>query len=153
MAYNGRNNYQNGQGGYNSRYQQPSLPDGYLDGGYFSPAKDGQKRAMKREYILGYPEQIARALDDRDKNKSTQLRKFYDYCIRIRDALEQGKTFQEVESDFCRLTAFAKYAENRSRVTSLFVDFIDRNVKIVQSKESFYAFLKHFEAVIVYIKK
>ena len=56
MAYNGRNNYQNGQGGYNSRYQQPSLPDGYLDGGYFSPAKDGQKRAMKREYILGYPE-------------------------------------------------------------------------------------------------
>ena len=73
MAYNGRNNYQNGQGGYNSRYQQPSLPDGYLDGGYFSPAKDGQKRAMKREYILGYPEQIARALDDRDKNKSTQI--------------------------------------------------------------------------------
>ena len=38
-------------------------------------------------------------------------------------------------------------------MTSLFVDFIDRNVKIVQSKESFYAFLKHFEAVIAYIKK
>lgn len=153
VTYNGRSNYQGGQSGYNPQRQQASLPEGYLDGGYFNPCKDGQKRIMKREYIIGYPEEIAKALDDREKNKSSQLRKFYDFCIRIRDALEQGKSFQELESDLCRIVPYAVKAEERKLVTSIFVEFIKRNVNIIHSKETFYAFLKHFEAVIAYIKK
>lgn len=145
MAFN------SGKGGY--QRQQPALPDGYLNGGYFGPVAEGERPALRREYIIGYPAKIAQALEDREKNKSTQLRKFYDYCIRIRDMLDRGQSFGEVESDFCRLAAFAKYAESRSKVSGLFVDFIQKNVETVQSKEDFYAFLKHFEAVIAYIKK
>lgn len=151
MAYNDRKG-----GGYGGgpRWQQlPQLPEGYLQGGYFAPAETGGRPVLRREYIIGYPEQIAKALDDRDKNKSSQLRKFYDYCIRIRDALNQGQSFQALEGDFCRLTGFVKYAEGRGRVTPLFVDFIQKNVEAVHSKEEFGAFIKHFEAVIAYIKK
>lgn len=143
-----------GKGGYQgNRWQQPTLPEGYLKGGYFKPAEEDGRPALRREYIIEYPKEIAGALDDREKNKSTQLRKFYDYCIRIRDMLDRGQTFEEVESDFCRLAPFAKNAESRNRVNSLFVDFILKNVDAVTSKEEFYAFLKHFEAVIAYIKK
>lgn len=144
-----------GKGGYQGSQQrwQPTLPEGYLKDGYFGPPADGERPALRREYIIGYPEEIAQALEDRDKNKSAQLRKFYDYCIRIRDMLDRGQPFPAVESDFCRLEAFARYAESRSKVSALFVDFIKRNVDIVRSKEDFYAFLKHFEAVIAYTKK
>lgn len=149
MAFNpGRGGYQGGQ-----QRWQPALPDGYLKGGYFEPAAEGERPALRREFIIGYPETIANALEDREKNKSTQLRKFYDYCIRIRDMLDRGQSFHEVESDFCRLAAFAKYAESRGRVSDLFVKFIQNNVNMIHSKDEFYAFLKHFEAVIAYIKK
>lgn len=149
MSFNGN------KGGYQGGYSQKpiGLPRDYLKGGYFEPAADRGRAVLRREYIVGYPAEIASSLADREKNKSTQLRKFYDYCIRIRDMLDRGQSFQEVESDFCRLAAFAKYAESRGRVSSLFVDFIQKNVGAVHSKEEFYAFLKHFEAVIAYIKK
>lgn len=150
MAFNpGKGGYPGGRQGW----QQPTLPEGYLKSGYFEPATEGERPALRREFIIGYPEKIARALEDREKNKSTQLRKFYDYCIRIRDMLDRGRPFHEVESDFCRLAAFAGYAESRGKVNRLFVEFIQENVDTVRSKEDFYAFLKHFEAVIAYIKK
>lgn len=145
MAFN------SGKGG--QPWGKPALPEGYLKDGYFAPAAGGERPALRREFIIGYPEAIARALEDREKNKSTQLRKFYDYCIRIRDMLDRGQSFHEVESDFCRLTAFAKYAESRGKVSGVFVSFIQKNVDKIRSKEEFYAFLKHFEAVIAYIKK
>lgn len=147
MAYNG------GKPGYQGNRQPPRLPDGYLRDGYFEPAAERERPALRREYIIGYPEAIAKALEDREKNKSTQLRKFYDYCIRIRDMLERGQSFCELKSEFCRLAPFAKYAESRSKVSGLFVQFIQKNVDAVRSKDDFYAFLKHFEAVIAYIKK
>lgn len=142
-----------GKGGYQGGWQRPALPEGYLKDGYFQPAAEGERPALRREFIIGYPEKIARALEDREKNKSTQLRKFYDYCIRIRDMLDRGQSFREVESDFCRLLAFVKYAETRGKVSALFVEFIQKNMDMIHSKEEFYAFVKHFEAVIAYIKK
>lgn len=148
MAYNeSRRGFQRGG------QPQSTLPEKYLEGGYFDSTAKEARPVLRREYIIGYPAKIAQALEDREKNKSSQLRKFYDYCIRIRDMLDRGQSFREVESDFCRLAAFAKYAESRSKVSSLFVEFIQKNVNAIRSKEDFYAFLKHFEAVIAYIKK
>lgn len=161
--FRGGQGYRSGQGGQggqggrggSSWNSQPGLPEGYLNGGYFSAGGADSKRTMKREYILDYPKQIADGLDvgGRDQNRSAQIRKFYDYCIRIRDALEQGKSFAEVEGDFCRLSVFAKYAQSRGRVSGLFVQFIEKNVNAVRSKEDLFAFVKHFEAIVAYIKK
>ena len=157
MAYNqggyNRGGYQNNRGGYQPRVEVPKkLPEGYLEGGYFE-RKDG-KSVLKRDYILGYPTQIAELMVERDRNmnKSSQIRKYYDYCIRIRDMLHAGKDFGEVEAEFCRLSNFVAYAESRNLVSRLFVRFIDRNIEAVHGKEDFFAFVKHFEAVVAHLK-
>lgn len=142
-----------GPQGQRGGYQRPELPEGYLSNGYFEPGQTGEKPSLRREYIVGYPEEIARSLEDRDLNKSAQLRKFYDYAIRVRDMLGRGISFREAESDFCRLLVFADYAKSRNRVSQLFVDFIKCNVDAVRNEQDFYAFLKHFEAVIAHLKK
>lgn len=153
MPYNEGGRWNNGpqRGGY----QKPEarLPEGYLHGGYFESGQAGEKPSLRREYIVGYPEEIAKSLEDRELNKSAQLRKFYDYAIRVRDMLGRGISFREAESDFCRLLVFADYARSRSRVSALFVDFIQQNVESVKNEQDFYAFLKHFEAVIAHLKK
>ena len=154
MAYNGGSKWsgpQSPRGGYPRL--EPKLPEGYLSSGYFEPGREGEKPSLRRDYIVGHPEDIAEGLEDRERNKSTQLRKFYDYAIRIRDMLGRGISFREAESDFCRLLVFADYAKSRSRVSALFVEFIKRNVDVVKNEQDFYAFLKHFEAVIAHLKK
>lgn len=155
MAYDGRS-----PGGYQPKpwdreqeHVPRALPAGYLQGGYFEPGHDGGKPVLRKEYIVGYPEQIARALEDRDKNKSSQLRRFYDYCIRIRSMQERGRAFEQVQAEFCRLVPFADYAQTRNTVTPLFVDFIRKNVQAVRNADDLYAFVKHFEAVVAHIKK
>ena len=156
MPYNesDKRNSPQGQRDGNQR-PEPRLPEGYLHGGYFEPGLAREKPSLRREYIIGYPEEIARSLGDPKLNKSSQLRKFYDYAIRIRDILGRGISFREAESDFCRLLVFADYARNRSQplVSMLFVDFIRQNVETVKNEQDFYAFLKHFEAVIAHLKK
>lgn len=158
MAYNqggsSRGGYQGGRGGFQQRDEKPKrLPDGYLEGGYYE-FRDG-KSALKREYIVGYPVQIADALAERDRNmnKSSQIRKYYDFCIRIRDMIHAGKDYQEVEAEFCRLSNFVAYAASRNLVSQLFVRFIDMNIKAIRNKEDFFAFIKHFEAVVAHLKE
>ncbi len=152
----GYNNQRRPGGYYNSAGPVAALPQNYLKDGYFCQAiaADGEKQTvLRREYIIDFPKAIAAALEERDKNKSAQLRKFYDYCVAVCTRMDSGRTFKEVEGDLCRLLPFAKYAESRGRVSSVFVDFIERNVAQVKDEASFHAFLKHFEAVIAYIKK
>lgn len=155
-----RQNNQQGSRGFNDQ-RQFTLPDGYLNGGYFAPIQSGQRLVIKEDYIIDYPAEIAKKLtiEHKEKNKSSQLRKFYGYCLRIKGAIEQGNSFEEVKSDFFQIKNYAEYAESRGRVTKLFVDFIEKNVNVIKNeditnrKEAFYAFVKHFEAIIANIKK
>lgn len=153
MAYD--NQYSGGQKPQ-GRPQIPSqeLPEGYLQGGYYkAPSTEGGASILRKEYIVGYPKEIAGALNwDRDKNKNAQVRKYYDYCIRLRDLMLRGKTFAEIESDFCRLSIFVDNAEKRGRVSRLFVKFIDKNIENIHTEKDFYAFVKHFEAVIAHLR-
>lgn len=159
-----RNNepYRRGQGGgsqYGQYQNSPAgLPAGYLadlKSGYFSPGEDGQKRAMRKEFIIDYPRAIADALNNtpREQDNRTQLRKYFDYCVRIRTMLGTGRSFQELKPEFARLVPFANYAKTRGVVSQIFVDFIEENVNAVHDGEDFSAFLKHFEAIVAFIKK
>ena len=129
------------------------LPEGYLAGGYYRQAPGGE-RVLDERYIIDYPKAIAQGLSDHDLNKSAQLRKFYDYCIRLRDMMAyQGKSFPALRADLDRLVPFAQYAQKRRRVSDLFVRFVAQNVEAIGDEEEFRAFLKHFEALIAYLPK
>ena len=157
MGYSNKNSSYRGapQGRSGSwRQNEPAnLPEGYLSDGYYRRAEGGDPE-LNPDYIVKYPKVIANGLQDRQANKSTQLRKFYDYCIRLRDFMRyQQLPFSAIKAELARLEPFVEYAQKRKRVTSLFTDFIHENVKAVQSDEDFRAFLKHFEALIAYLPK
>ncbi len=151
--YNDRNK------GYNSRMQQQTapkrLPSGYLSGGYYEG--DGQNRHMKKEYIVQYSKQIADDLSDDGrgkKNKRSQIRKFYEYTIQVRELVRRkDNCFAVAEAELNRLIPFVRYAESRDTVSELFGEFIEKNVKAVHDVEDLDAFLKHFEAIVAYLPK
>ena len=168
MAYNGSKPYGNQgnqsgggnrPGGFKPRNEAPGrLPDGYaedLQSGYFYIPKGSEKPVMKPNFILGYPKKIADALSewDRNKNKSSQIRRYYDFCVRIRDLMDAGHTYAETEAEVCRLVPLVEYAKSRNLVTDVFVDFISRNIDAVYTVEDFHAFVKHFEAVVAHMKQ
>ena len=160
MAYpNNKKQYGGGRPGGTGQWVPLKLPDGYeedLRGGYFYQPEGAEKPVMKPKFILGYPEKIADALaleGGKKKNKSSQIRRYYDFCIRVRDLLSSGRSYEEMEATFCRLVPLVEYAKNRDLVTSLFVDFINRNIDAIYTVEDFTAFVMHFEAVVAHMKQ
>ena len=148
-GYNNRSNNQRYSGGSNNRNAE--LPDGYLAKGYY---KDSDKKILYPEYIITYPKEIVRELKDNNRNKSSQLRRYYEYTVRIKDRLRQtNTTFQELESEIGRLIPFAEYALNRNKVTVYFKKFIEKNVNNIHDEKDFMAFAKHFEAIIANLPK
>lgn len=131
------------------------LPKGYLEDleeGYYKIV-DGED-CLKREFIVEYPKRIARLLEDRNKNKLSQIWKFYDYARRIQDSLKQkGKTFEVVEAELNMLKPAVAYAVNRDTVTYFFKVFIEKNVSQIKDMKDLEAFIKHFQALIAYLPR
>ena len=55
-------------------------------------------------------------------------------------------------ADVAELVPKANYALGRGVVTSLFKNFMSINVSHISDAKDYRAFIKHFEAVIAYIK-
>lgn len=145
MAYDKNFNRQHKQ------QQELTFPQDYLKNGYFS---DEEKNKLKCEFIVEYPKHIVSNLKERDKNKSSQLRKYYDFVVRIKDTLKyNNKSFEDVLPEIKKLDYYVSYAETRGKVSKYFVDFIKQNLNNIKTKEDFFAFATHFEAIIAYLPK
>lgn len=136
----------------------PQLPKGYLVGGYYEEGERG--RVLKKEYIVDFPISIAKALSSKEdsengkRNKRSQIRKFYEYSISIRElANRKNGDFRVIEAELDRLLPFAQYKMSRNTVSQLFVDFINKNVSNIKNTEDLQAFVKHFEAIVAYLPK
>lgn len=147
-------NYENGNQKNKKNYVQPTLPEGYLDGGYY---KDPGKEKLKKEYITGYPENIAKSLEHdggRDANKRSQIRKFYEYLLRVdRKMHMKDNDYSTVEADLEALIPYVSYANKRKLVSALFQTYIKKNVESVHDEKDMRAFVKHFEALVAFTKK
>lgn len=146
-----KNNIQFDNGDYeNVNY----LPQGYLKEGYFQTCEENVK--LNSKYIVEYPREIAKKLssEGNNKNKRSQIRKFYEYSLRIQNLLRHKKgDFCVIEAEFKRLIPFVEYAESRGTVTECFVSFITKNVEEVKNADDLNAFVKHFEAIVAYLPK
>lgn len=146
--------YRNNNKGY-FQQEEAELPKGYLEDGYYY-IKDKEK-ILDKNYIIKYPREIAKTFEKQGKrnvNKRSQIRKFYEYSLRIGEMVKgDDERFASYEAELCRLESFAEYAESRERVSALFTEFIRRNLEHINNAKDLAAFNKHFEAIIAYMPK
>lgn len=128
------------------------LPVNYkndLLNGYY----DNQK-CLKPQFIVEYPRKIAKMLEHSQRNKLSQLWKFYDHARWIHDKInQQGKTFEAVEAELNELKPAAHYAFSRGTITKEFQYFIDENLSQIKNTKDLDAFIKHFQALIAYLPR
>lgn len=135
---------------YNDKLPRYYLDD--LESGYYRNV-DGNK-CLKPKFIVDYPRKIAQMMKDKNKNKLSQIWKFYDYARKIQDSLkQQEEPFAVIEAELDRLKPAAAYAVSRDTVTYLFRQFIDENVSQIKETEDLEAFIKHFQSVIAYLPR
>jgi len=84
---------------------------------------------------------------------STQIRKFYEEVLNLKDQLDNGKEFREILPYFRMLKAKANVAYERDVINTNFKRFIEENVDYIgDNEEKFKIFCTFFEAVVAYSK-
>ena len=145
MTY--QNNSRGGQGGYN-RPPQPALeplPLGKIklitpDGDLFSDTANECAKAVA-------------ANGGRDKNKGTQLRRFYDeVCLWEEKVRVYEARFHEFLPFIKMLNAKVAYAKGRNLVDASFAELMETCLKQVTSPATFYVFKTFFEAFMGFYK-
>jgi CRISPR-associated protein Csm2 len=97
------------------------------------------------------------AIDDRGrdsgKNKSTQIRRFYDELVGWQDRIgNDADKYKELEAFVKMLNAKAAYAQGRNLVTPDFVNWFRECVKQVEDPRTLKHFRLHFEAMLGFLK-
>jgi CRISPR-associated protein Csm2 len=100
----------------------------------------------------------ARAFDDRGrdsgKNKSTQIRRFYDELVAWQERVGNDEDkFKEYQAFIKMLNAKAAYAQGRNLVTREFVDWMRDCLQQVDDPVSLKHFRLHFEATVGFLKE
>ena len=82
----------------------------------------------------------------------SQIRKFYDEVINLKEQLENKKDFKMILPYFKMLKAKANIAYQRDVINANFKTFIEKNVDYVNDEKRFKVFCTFFEAVVAYSK-
>jgi len=94
----------------------------------------------------------AKAFDER-KNKSTQIRRFYDELVGWQERIGgDEEKFKQYEAFIKMLNAKAAYAKGRNLVTQDFVDWFRGCVAQVGDARTLNHFRLHFEAMLGFLK-
>ncbi len=114
-----------------------------------------------------FSEDVYKGKKNKDLNKSSQLRKFYDELVELVEQVEQVKQVKQVKQGeelrngaavevvlprVKMLQAKAAYSYGRKLVGEAFVNFISRAVDMVNDREGIKHFKMLFEAIIGFRK-
>lgn len=133
-----------------------------LKDGYFRWVNG--KKCLKEEFIIKYPKGIVDELKyekkdgkkykSKNKNKLSQIWKFYNHARWIQNSLRlRGEPLDVLKATLCELMPAAAYALKRDTITEDFRKFIELNVSNIKDKEDLDAFIKHFQSLIAYLPK
>lgn len=93
------------------------------------------------------------ASTDRSKNKSTQLRRFYDELVMWEEKVRQNPGKFEENLPFIRmLKAKAAYAQGRKLVDCTFVDLVEQTIDFIKSADDLRIAKLFFEAFLGFYK-
>lgn len=99
-------------------------------------------------------EDIAELLNkDTSKNKSTQIRRFYDELVGWQERIgTDEQKFRDYEAFIHMLNAKAAYAQGRNLVTEDFVKWLRDCIQQIDSPRTLNHFRLHFEAMLGFLK-
>lgn len=108
--------------------------------------------SLIRDDAMVYAEQIMNNRGSRDNY--TQIRKYYDELVRLQQQsiLCNEESFTKYLPSIYIMAAKASYAVSKKTLTQSFGNFIEKNVKSVNTKEDLNSCIMLFEAVLGYLK-
>lgn len=108
--------------------------------------------SLIRDNAMVYAEQIMNNRGSRDNY--TQIRKYYDELVRLQQQsiLCNEESFTKYLPSIYIVAAKASYAVSKKTLTQSFGNFIEKNVKSVNTKEDLNSCIMLFEAVLGYLK-
>jgi len=91
--------------------------------------------------------------DKKEKNKSTQLRRFFDEIIRLNSqAQAEGAEWKTILPHVHMLVAKTAYAQGRDLVTKSFVDLIKSGIAQIKEKDDLQVFANFLESFMGFYK-
>jgi CRISPR-associated protein Csm2 len=91
--------------------------------------------------------------DNKDKNNSTQLRRFYDEVVAFHSKIgDSDERFSREQAFLYMLNAKAAYAVGRELVSKDFAEWLKDCLKATVNARSMNNFKLHFEAVLGFIR-
>ena len=117
----------------------------------FDLFSDEAKRVVECFISKRFKEKIGKKIVVK-KLSYSQIRKFYDEVINLKEQLENKKDFKMILPYFKMLKAKANVAYQRDVINTNFKTFIEKNVDYVNDENRFKVFCTFFEAVVAYSK-
>ncbi len=115
--------------------------------------KDKEKRIVIPTLFSEEAEKLAQVVGEnggKNKNKRSQLRKFFDEVVRLNTSANsedsEGKPFDFILPQLHMLIAQAAYAKGRGLITEEFFNFIKDGINNVEDKDDLKVFTRFFEA-------
>jgi len=119
-----------------------------LDEGYFA------NNQLKKEFIIDFPQELVKIFQsDSNKNKPSQIRRFYDQCkTKIEGRYRLTGDFEWVKKELLLIIPIVSGAKNKGHVTNEFFMFMEKNInEAVKSPVDFVdGFIPHFQSIIGY---
>lgn len=121
-----------------------------LKKGYFN-----EKGYLKDEFVIQYPKKLAELFTMNDKkNKHSQIRQFFEVCMRIDGVYKLRKDFDYVKSELYKLIPRAYESKQKEKTSEEFYRFIETNIEQALISEKYFTdgFIHHFQSLICYYK-
>ncbi len=122
--------------------------------------KDKEKGIIDPKLFSDKAEDLAKTIandcklrDNKNKNKISQIRKFYDEVVRLNmEAKSESADWDKILPIVNMITAKTAYAMGRKLITENFLVFIRTSIKQIQEPEDLSVFANLFEAFYGFYK-